>query len=574
MLRRSDADRGLEWPVRTGTDGACRAGHGLGSVALAVHRRSPTAPMPSLRRTGFAITVVLVMLAIVAPTSVSAAGRFTDDNGSKYEKAIEAVAAAGVMPGCTTHHFCPKTVVTKGKLAVYLARALHLKATVKTRFRDVPSSQASGVKKVVAAKIMKGCSTTRFCPNTAITRGRMADLLVKALHLKATGSSKFKDVPKRHKFATAINRLATAGLAVTCATGKFCPDRKMTRAEAAGFLAKVMARTTVTPPPPTPGNPSGGASIPPEAQPVDTSQPDHVVGTGTPASCTGAAVVAAVAQGGIITFDCGPNPVTIPMTATAKVFNDRPDVVLDGGGLVTLDGQGARRILYQNTCDQAQHWTTDHCQDQASPVLTVQRLIFANGKSSGTQTMDGGGAIFVRGGRFRVIDSQFYGNRCAPTGPDVGGAAIQVFSQYHGLPVYVVRSTFGGSGDRRNECSNGGAISSIGVSWSIFDSLFTGNHAIGTGANPPKSGTPGGGNGGAIYNDGNEMLLHVEGTRIEGNTSNHEGGSAIFFVSNDRSGSVEIVDSVLRNNTGDGFKTHPGIFFLGDSIAFTGSTVE
>ncbi len=530
--------------------------------------------MPHPRRTGFALTLVLAMLVIVPPGTVAAAGRFTDDNGSRYEKAIEAVAAAGVMPGCTTRHFCPKTVVTKGKMAVYLVRALRLKASVTTRFRDVSSSQASYVRKIVAAGIMKGCSTTKFCPKTAITRGRMASYLVKALHLTATGKSKFKDVSKRHRYATAINRLATAGLAVTCAKGRFCPDRKITRAETAAFLAKVMARTNVTPPPPPPGNPGGGASIPPEAQPVDTTHPDRVVGTGTPASCTGAAVAAAVAQGGIITFDCGPNPVSIPMTVTAKVFNDKPDVTLDGGGLVTLDGQGARRILYQNTCDPAQVWTTSHCQDQDHPVLTVQRLVFANGRASGTETMDGGGAIFVRGGRFRVIDSQFYGNRCASTGPDVGGAAIQVFSQYHGLPVYVVGSTFGGSGDRRNECSNGGAISSIGVSWTILNSLFTGNRAIGTGANPAKPGTPGGGNGGAIYNDGNEMLLHVEGTRIEGNTSNHEGGSAIFFVSNDRSGSVEIIDSVLRDNTGDGFSTHPGIFFLGDSITFTGSTVE
>jgi hypothetical protein len=530
--------------------------------------------MPHPRRTVFAMALVLVTLAIVPPAGVAAAGRFTDDNGSRYEKAIEAVAAAGVMPGCTTRHFCPKTVVTKGKLAVYLARALHLKATVTIKFRDVPKSQRTGVKKVVAAGIMKGCATTRFCPKTTITRGRMAAYLVKALHLTATGKGKFKDVPKRHKYAKAIDRLATAGLAVTCRKSHFCPDRKITRAETAAFLAKVMARTVVTPPAPPPGNPGGGATIPPEAQLVDTTHPDHVVGSGTPASCTGAAVAAAVAQGGIVTFACGPNPVTIPMTVTAKVFNDRPDVVLDGGGLVTLDGQGARRILYQNTCDPAQVWTTSHCQDQASPVLTVQRLVFANGKSSGTETMDGGGAIFVRGGRFRVIDSQFYGNRCAPTGPDVGGAAIQVFSQYQGLPVYVVRSTFGGAGALRNECSNGGAISSIGVSWTILDSRFEGNKAIGTGANPAKPGTPGGGNGGAIYNDGNEMLLHVEGTRIEGNTSNHEGGSAIFFVSNDRSGSVEIVDSVLTNNTGDGFSTHPGIFFLGDSITFVNSTVD
>ena len=149
-----------------------------------------------------------------------------------------------------------------------------------------------------------------------------------------------------------------------------------------------------------------------------------------------------------------------------------------------------------------------------------------------------------------------------------------MFSQYNGQPVYVVNSTFGGSGCARNECSNGGAISSIGVSWTILNSVFTGNHAVGSGANPPKTGKPGGGNGGAIYNDGNEMTLHVEGTRIEGNTSNHEGGSAIFFVSNNRTGFVEIVDSVMQHNTGDGFKTYPGIFFLGDTITFTNSTVQ
>ena len=366
---------------------------------------------------------------------MAAAGRFTDDDGSRYEWSIEQVAASSVMPGCTTHRFCPSTVVTKGRMAVYLARALRLTTMAPNTFSDVPSSLSSGVRKVVAAGIMSGCSATRFCPDSSITRGRMAALLVKALHLTATGSTAFKDVPAGHAFAGVIDRLDKAGLAVTCATGRFCPDRKITRAETAGFLARVMARTTITPAPPTPGNPGGGATIPAEAQPVDTSDPDHVVGTGTPASCTGAAVVAAVAKGGIITFDCGPDPVAIAMTATAKVFNDKPDVVLDGGGLVTLDGLNARRILYQNTCDPAQVWTTSHCQDQAHPVLTVQNLVFANGRASGTATMNGGGAIFVRGGRLRVIDSQFYGNRCASTGPDVGGASIQVFSQYHGLPV-------------------------------------------------------------------------------------------------------------------------------------------
>ena len=71
--------------------------------------------------------------------------------------------------------------------------------------------------------------------------------------------------------------------------------------------------------------------------------PDRVIGNGTPQSCTSEAVVAAVAQGGVITFDCGPDPVTIVLKQTAKVFNNTgPKIVIDGGGRVTLSGGNAR----------------------------------------------------------------------------------------------------------------------------------------------------------------------------------------------------------------------------------------
>ena len=212
---------------------------------------------------------------------------------------------------------------------------------------------------------------------------------------------------------------------------------------------------------PAPGNPGGRAPVPAEARAEDTSQPTRVIGDGTPASCTSAAVVAAVAAGGVITFYCGPAPVTITMKATAKVRNaNGPTIVLDGGGKVTLSGGGKRRILYMNTCDKAQGWTTSHCQDQDHPRLTVQNLTFADGNSTGETTEGGGGgAIFVRGGRFKVVNSRFVRNRCDQTGPDLGGAAIRVLSQYQGKPVYVVNSTFGGASGQGGVCSNGGALS-------------------------------------------------------------------------------------------------------------------
>jgi hypothetical protein len=315
---------------------------------------------------------------------------------------------------------------------------------------------------------------------------------------------------------------------------------------------------------PKPGNPGGHAPVPVEAGAVDTSRPNRVVGAGTAASCTSDAVVDAVRDGGIVTFDCGASPVTITLTSTATVRNASSRLVLDGGGKVTLSGGGKRRILYLNTCVNP---STSHCQDQDNPSLTLQNLTLVDGDSSGQS--DGGGAVFARGGHLAVINSRFTDNQCDPTGPDLGGAALRVLSQTK--PVYVVNSTFTGG-----RCSNGGALSSIGVSWVIVNSVFRDNTAIGRGANPAKAGTPGGGSGGALYLDGNAFKVTLDGTLVEKNSAT-EGGGAVFFVSNDRTGTLTIKDSTLRSNPSTGFETsgYPGIFFLGaGKPSVTGSTLK
>jgi hypothetical protein len=230
-----------------------------------------------------------------------------------------------------------------------------------------------------------------------------------------------------------------------------------------------------------------------------------------------------------------------------------------------------------NTCDPAQIWTTSHCQNQDTPNLTLQGLHFTQGNSTGdTYEGGGGGAVFVRGGRVKVVDSIFTANRCDPSGPDVGGAALRVLSQYEGLPVIVSRTTFGGGAADANICSNGAGISSIGVSWQVYNSLFAGNQAIGNGANPQRPGTPGGGSGGAIYLDGNRFTLDLVGSVVRDNLAN-EGGGAIFFVSNNRTGELRITNSTLTNNPSLGFGTpgYPGIFFLGAGAPqVTNSTIS
>jgi hypothetical protein len=311
------------------------------------------------------------------------------------------------------------------------------------------------------------------------------------------------------------------------------------------------------------GNPSGHAYVPPAARAASTSDPNHVVGIGTPASCTSAALVQAVAEGGVITFNCGPKPVTITMTATAKVMNTSRQVVLDGGGLVTLNGAGKYQILYMNTCDPKQIVTTSDCIDQQWPQLIVQNLTFKNGYSAVRQNKQtpygggGGGAIYAEGGQLKVVNSLFVDNRCYQSGPDLGGAAIRALVQYRSDPVYITDDTF-----RGGVCSNGGALSSIDTTWDVINSVMTGNKAIGWGANPAQPGTPGGGSGGAIYNDGGNFNLFVAGTAIDGNSA-REGGGAIFFVVDNNQGTLTIENSSLYNNPNQGFwtKDYPGIFF-------------
>src|SRR5512143_3486949 len=116
-------------------------------------------------------------------------------------------------------------------------------------------------------------------------------------------------------------------------------DRRCLAAAALVALAAVASRSSPGQSAPTnsqegppAGYPAGHAPVPLEGQAEDVSSPTTVVGTGTPASCTGSAFVAAVAKGGVVTFDCGPDPVTIVLTKTAKVFNDKgTKLVIDGG---------------------------------------------------------------------------------------------------------------------------------------------------------------------------------------------------------------------------------------------------
>lgn len=313
-------------------------------------------------------------------------------------------------------------------------------------------------------------------------------------------------------------------------------------------------------PPTSNGNPNGKCTVPAAALAENVSSPTTVVGDGTPASCTGQKVVDAVHAGGVVTFDCGPDPITIAVP-TIEIFNDGGktkdgSVTIDGGGKVTLSGSGDHRVLYQNTCDQKLHWTTPTCNKQDVPHLVMQNIGVTGGKFNAVSGQLGGGAVFVGGGTAKFFNVRFSNNTQPNLGQDYGGGAIYTFNQTK--PVYVVGSTFDG-----NSGSNGGALASIGTSWVILNSVLSNNVTLGNGMNPAKPNTPGGGLGGAIYNDGNSYVLTLCGDDLQKNTAAELGTGSIFFVANDLKGDLVIDQSTFVGNSNKGAvqsATHPSIY--------------
>jgi hypothetical protein len=283
-----------------------------------------------------------------------------------------------------------------------------------------------------------------------------------------------------------------------------------------------------------------------------------VIGTGTAGTCTFDALNAAVKKGGIITFNCGAAPVTIPVTSTMNLPIST-STVIDGGNKVTLDGGGSVQILNFSDPD----WMKNENR------VTLQHLTVINGKTTPVVVIptapapcsqgynDGeGGALFMRNGNLTVIDCTFSHNQAAPRGPDTGGGAIYITGSKHG--ALIVSSVFVG-----NSASNAGAIGALFATLEIYDSLFRDNKATGDGANSDDATkcsainngqheVGSGGNGGAIYQDGGSSTnVFLCGIDVENNAAGTGAfGGGVFMTSNDFSGTITVQDSTITGNTG------------------------
>ena len=205
----------------------------------------------------FGETVVLDILANAIvwasgadPTPAPDSGSFIDDDGSVFEDDIEWLAAEGITLGCnppTNTMFCPNQHVTRGQLAAFLVRALNLPAASGDTFIDDNISVfEDDIERLAAAGITLGCNpptNNRFCPDSKLSRGQMAALLVRAFMYTDDGGGDLFTDDNGSIFERDIDRLAAAGVTLGCnppTNNHFCPTDNVTRAQMAAFFHRAL----------------------------------------------------------------------------------------------------------------------------------------------------------------------------------------------------------------------------------------------------------------------------------------------------------------------------------------------
>jgi uncharacterized protein YkwD len=169
-------------------------------------------------------------------------GGFTDIAASLFRADITWLASRHITDGCTATRFCPNSAVTRGQMASFLSRALGLPAAGRDAFTDDGGSvHQADINRLAAAGVAAGCGGSRYCPNRAMTRAEMASFLARAFGLPRIPRDVFTD-DGGSIHEGAINRVANAGIADGCAVRRYCPNAAVTRGQMAAFLHRALTR--------------------------------------------------------------------------------------------------------------------------------------------------------------------------------------------------------------------------------------------------------------------------------------------------------------------------------------------
>jgi predicted outer membrane repeat protein len=333
------------------------------------------------------------------------------------------------------------------------------------------------------------------------------------------------------------------------------------------------------------------------------SADNATVGNGTPGSCTESALNTALllvvpgsdAPGGTLNFQCGPAPHTIALTSS-KFLSDQ--VTIDGGGLITFDGQNLTRIFTLSVPNggRTEVLLKDLTLARGFASADFGGAILANGGVQlGLQNvmvrdsragLSGGAIAISPGGLLTVNGSRFERNRARDGGAIAASCDVQISGSVffnndaevdQGGALQIWTSTLTASDTRFefNAALNGGAVLQRGGTATLNQAVFVDNQARDRGGayhvyengqatinGASFTGNTAVNDGGAVYVAGqldagvsNEVIgsrMQIVGSDLNGNSAQRAGGGAYVFgidaFDDGLIGELRLVDTLVRNN--------------------------
>jgi hypothetical protein len=192
------------------------------------------------------------LLAAACPTGRVPSAGFPDTTGHAHRRGIDCVAWWEVTEGRSDGSYGPDATVTRGQMASFVARALEaagreLPPPVEPRFDDLAGSvHAERIEQLAEAGIVQGVGGRSFAPDRAVTRAQMAAYLARSEawrtgHELPSVPDAFAD-DDGHALQRQIDQVAAVGLTTGIDGTRFGPGASVTRGQMATFLSRLLDR--------------------------------------------------------------------------------------------------------------------------------------------------------------------------------------------------------------------------------------------------------------------------------------------------------------------------------------------
>ena len=203
-------------------------------------------------------TLVLAPVAFTVTASYNGQTVSVDTFSAYIDRVIEVTAAQAariatavvVNADGSTRHVPTKIIEKDGKYyAVINSRTNSVYALIENEVSFADAAEKwyeAAVNEMGSRKIISGRSASVFDGEAGITRAEFSAILVRALGLRADGTSSFSDVSASAWYTGAIATATQHGLVAGKGENRFEPDAQITRQEAMLMLKRAAALTTFT----------------------------------------------------------------------------------------------------------------------------------------------------------------------------------------------------------------------------------------------------------------------------------------------------------------------------------------